>query len=472
MSRFPPIEAHAGNESLWIEQARPFGGGRDHRHASSSVDVAIVGGGLTGLWTAYTLAKLEPALRIAVHEARHVGFGASGRNGGWAVGLLSHQDAVLASCATPALARQTAETIAGSVDAIADTIAEEGIDCGFAKGGMLRIAARDRRQHDAFDEMLEAHLAESLDPGGTALLGAEAATERLAVSAASKAFHWPHCAALNPAQLTIGLAEAAARRGVEILENSPVARVDDHRIETATGVVTARHVLGATEGYSDGVAGLDGRIIPVYSLVLATRPLSDAEWGSIGLRNRETFSDCSALATYGQRSADDRLVFGAFGLYPISKRVGASAAHFRGDFQLLERVLVELLPQTRGVAITHRWTGTLGVSRRMQPALGRRPASGLALAGGYLGRGVAAANIFGRLAALTILGRSANVPLPSPQGLEDAFPRWEGELLRYLGAACSLNPERWAESVRLSRAPRPVKSAAAWVARSIPVQMG
>lgn len=468
MTGFPDVVRHAPNESLWLEQATPFRSGIRPEQASPEVDVLIIGGGFTGLWTAYTLACAEPGLRVALHEARHIGFGASGRNGGWAVGMLSGQREVLAACSSEESRGAVARRIAQTVDYIGQVAAEERIDCGFAKGGMLRIAALNRRQDRAFDSVLQTHLAETEGLDAPRLLDAASATARLRLHACSRGFHWPHCASINPAQLAIGLAEACARRGVQIIEGSPAKAVGAHQAETASGTIRAEHIVAATEGYTDGITGLARRIIPVYSLVLATRPLSDNEWASIGLAERETFSDCAAISTYGQRSADGRLVFGAFGLYPLQARAGASATYFAKDFQLLERYLKQLIPALGQVEITHRWTGTLGVPRTMRPAAGSDPHRGVMLAGGYVARGVVGSAVFGRATAFSILGGRASEDLPPTLPLEQAFPAWEGALLRYVGTAMSLNPERWAEHVQQSRTPPPLKAVAAWLAAHVP----
>jgi glycine/D-amino acid oxidase-like deaminating enzyme len=469
MSGFPRIEEHAANESLWLQQCRPLVGARRPDQASREVDVLIVGGGFTGLWTAYTLARQAPDLRIAVHEARHIGFGASGRNGGWAVGMLSGQHEVLSAIPDPAQRRAVASEIAQMVDFIGKITTEEGIDCGFAKGGMLRISALGAKQDRKFDGVLREHLENAAGTSDPTLLGPDEASARIRMAGASRGFHWPHCAAINPAQLAVGLAEACIRRGVEIVEASPVHSVGPNWVQAAAGGIRAAHVVAATDGYSDGVRGLAGRIIPVYSLMLATRPLSDGEWTGIGLAEREVFSDCSPISTYGQRTADGRLALGAFGLYPLRSRAGAAASHFAGDFALLERYLKKLLPSLKGVEVTHRWTGTLGISRTMHPAAGAEARSGLIMAGGYAARGVVGSAVFGRATAANILGSSLPTNLPPVLPMEQAFPRWEGPLLRYLGTAVSLNPERWAEHVEQSNVARPIKAAASWLAAHVPV---
>lgn len=469
MTGFPDIDRHAPNESLWLQQTAPLVGGRRAEQASRDVDVLVVGGGFTGLWTAYNLARAEPNLRVALHEARHIGFGASGRNGGWAVGMLSGQRDVLAACTDVAERAAIARGIAGTVDLIGEVAAEEGIDCGFAKGGMLRIAALNDRQGRAFDGVLREHLSETEGLDAPQLLDPAAASARLRLKSVSRGFLWPHCAAINPAQLAIGLAEACVRRGVEIVEASPVRAVGANRAETASGAIRAAHVVAATESYTDGIGGLADRMIPVYSLLLATRPLTDGEWASIGLADREVFSDCSPISTYGQRSADGRMVFGAFGLYPVTRRAGASAAFFADDFRLLEGHLKTLLPSLQGVEVTHRWTGTLAVPRAMRPAAGTDVRQSLTLTGGYVARGVVGAAVFGRTTASAILGRQVGAAQPSALPFEQAFQQWEGPLLRYLGTAMSVNPERWAAHVQQSRAPGPLKAAASWLAAHVPV---
>lgn len=198
--------------------------------------------------------------------------------------------------------------------------------------------------------------------------------------------------------------------------------------------------------------------MPVQSLIVATEPLAPEQWESIGLANRPAFSDAGRFITYGQRSADGRLVFGARGAY----RFGARPRHdFRAtdrEFVLRKDLMTDLFPSLRGVQVSHTWGGTMGMSRRLMPHVVFDPARGLALAGGYGGGGVGASNLFGRTLADLILGRKTlltRMPWVSEVGLS-GLRRWEPEPVPWLVYQAVQAAYGWEE--QLCRSP----SAPAW----------
>ena len=217
-----------------------------------SVDVAIVGGGYTGLWTAYYLSRENPALKIAVFESVTVGFGASGRNGGWCMGLAWGIADMLATPARRERGLDLLRAMHETVDEVGRVCQAENIDCHYAKGGTLNVAttpvavekmtARVRAYHDmGFDE------------GDYEWLPAAQARERVNTSVNHGAVYTPHCAAIHPARLVRGLAEVVERMGVDVYEGVPVLEIGHRRIETALGGVQAEIIVRATEGYSDSL---------------------------------------------------------------------------------------------------------------------------------------------------------------------------------------------------------------------------
>ena len=242
----------------------------------------------------------------------------------------------------------------------------------------------------------------------------------------------PHCAALQPAALVRGLAEAVERHGVKVYEKSPVLRIRPHELLCRGGTVRARSIVRATEGYTRKLGSNGRELIPIYSLMLATAPIPPALWGSIGLARRETFSDYRHLFIYGQRTADDRLAFGGRGApYHFGSAV---QPHFDRDVRVhaaLSRSLVALFPQLRGIEVTHRWGGPIGVPRDWYPSVGLDRDSGIGWAGGYVGYGVAAANLAGRTLADLVCGRDTEITrLP---WVGHRWPRWEHEPFRFAG---------------------------------------
>jgi glycine/D-amino acid oxidase-like deaminating enzyme len=402
-----------------------------------------VGAGYTGLWTAYYLAAADASLRIAVIEREVAGFGASGRNGGWCSALFPAPLRRVAAMAgrEPAIALQRA--LQATVDEVGRVAAGEGIDCHYAKGGTITLArtpAQLDRAHDAVAEARSFGFGED----DLRLLAPDEARARCGATAVSGATYTPHCAAVHPARLVRGLAAAVERRGVPIYEGTPVRRLAPGRVETAHGLVRAEVVVRATEGYTPELPGARRNLAPVYSLVLATEPLPPVVWSAVGLRHRETFHDFRRLIIYGQRTADDRLVFGGRGApYHFGSRVRAEFDREPRVFAELRRALVELFPALGGAAITHTWGGPLGIPRDWFASVGLARSPGLAWAGGYVGDGVSAANLAGRTLADLITGRDTGlIRLP---WVGHRSRRWEPEPLRWLGINAVRRAVTWAD---------------------------
>ena len=228
-------------------------------------------GGFTGLWTAYYLKCLEPSLDIAVLEAVTLGFGASGRNGGWCMGMAAGVDDLLEDPAEREAGVRLTRAMMNTVDEVARICQAENIDCHYAKGGTLSVAyapfaaARLQRQAAGFAEC-------GLDDY-CEWLPAEESRRRINCARNHGAMYTPHCAAIHPARLVRGLGEAVRRRGVRVFESTPVVDVVGKRVTTARGTLAADAVIRATEGYTDSLASHKRRLLPLYSLMVATEPL-------------------------------------------------------------------------------------------------------------------------------------------------------------------------------------------------------
>ena len=413
--------------------------------AKAEADVVIVGAGYTGLWTAYYLAVADPGLDIVVVERDTVGFGASGRNGGWCVGELAAGFDTLAAASDRDRALRLLRAMFATVDEVGRVCADEGIDCGFAKGGTIRVA-RNRAQLSRQREEVEHHHALGLDDGDLRMLDAGEATRRLAATDVVGGLFFAHTAALHPARLVHGLAAAAERRGVTIAEHTAAERIDDGVVRTDHGPIQAPVVVRATEGYTAGLHGEARTLAPLYSLMIATEPLAPDVWDEIGLTDRETFADDRHLVIYGQRTADDRIAFGGRGApYAFGSRIDPSIETSSRRHDLIESTLRQLLPALGDARVTHRWGGVLGVPRDWFPSVGYDPSTGLAHAGGYVGEGVAAANLAGRTLADLIAGRQTErTDLP---WVGHRSRSWEPEPLRWLGINGALQVMRSADRV-------------------------
>lgn len=410
------------------------------RRAPLSVDradVAIVGAGYTGLWTAYYLSVLDPGLDIVVIDREHVGFGASGRNGGWCVGeFASGLDGLTAVGGADAALRLVREGFA-AVDEVGRVCIEESIECDYAKGGTIRLARNEAQLARARSEV-EHHHAAGLSDDDLRLLSADEARRHLHASDVHGGFFFAHTASLHPAKLVHGLADAVEGRGVTIAERSAATRISPGVVETEHGTVHAGTVVRATEGYTSTLAGEKRTLAPLYSLMVATEPLPGEVWETLGLADRQTFADERHLVIYGQRTADDRIAFGGRGApYGYGSRIDSSIETGSKTHRLVEEALRQLLPALGDARITHRWGGVLGVPRDWFPSLRYDPVTGLATGGGYVGEGVAAANLAGRTLAELITGtESQRTELP---WVGHRSRKWEPEPLRWIGINAALH---------------------------------
>ena len=273
MSTAGPVNGRVSNWFAEYPPPRPaLPGDRD-------ADVCIVGAGYTGLWTAYYLKRADPSLRIAVLDARFAGFGASGRNGGWLSGLVPGDRNRMAQLYGRDRVLAWQQALNDSVDEVIDVAAREGIDAGIVKGGTLQIA-RNPAQASRLAAEIDEELSWKVD-GIASLTKAEAA-ERIRFDGVVSAYHTPHCARIQPAQLARGLADTVERLGVDIYENSPVTAIEAGRAVTPLGTVSAPIVLRATEGFTARMRGLRRRWLPMNSSMIATDPIPESVWASIG----------------------------------------------------------------------------------------------------------------------------------------------------------------------------------------------
>jgi glycine/D-amino acid oxidase-like deaminating enzyme len=440
----PPVGAASGYQrlSLWWEAIPAPLPPRPALTQDLEVDVCIVGAGFTGLWTAHSLIRRDPALRVAVLEREVAGFGASGRNGGWCSALFATSDAALARRhgrdAMVAMRRAMQDT----VDVVGSSAAADGIDCQYAKGGtvdLVRSAAQEARARAELDEQRSLGFGEDdlrwLGPDETcALIGA---------AGVLGATYTPHCAAIQPALLARGLADTVERGGVRLFEHTvatdirPAAAGRGAQVQTPGGTVTAEVVVRATEAWTPTLPGLRRAIVPVYSLMVATEPLGDAFWDEAGLSGRATFADHRHMIIYGQRTSDGRIAFGGRGApYHYGSSIEESYDAEPQVHTLLRQTLAELFPAVAEARFTHAWGGPLGIPRDWHSSVGLDRASGLAWAGGYVGDGVSTTNLAGRTLADLITGTDSDlVHLP---WVGHHSPSWEPEPLRWLGVNAGL----------------------------------
>ncbi|WP_322616959.1 FAD-dependent oxidoreductase [Pseudomonas sp. BIC9C] len=421
--------------SLWMDQLDEPLLARPALEQDLDIDVAIIGAGYTGLWTAYYLKRQAPQLNIAIIEAQTAGFGASGRNGGWLMGNLLGEDRLLAGL-SPEQRRASYDLLHNIPDQVRVVLEREGIDCDLRKGGALYCAARYPEQEASLRLYLDKLYRQGLNENDYRWLGPEQLAQQIRIAKPYGGIHAPHVATLHPAKLARGLARTVERMGVRIYENSPVTQWQSGSLRTAQASVRSHWVVPAVEGYAVTLPPLGRYQLPVQSLIVATEPLSAGTWDEIGLSQGQAFGESSRQVTYGQRTTDNRLIFGARGGYQFAGRLRHDFDLTSSEIELRRYLFGELLPQLKNVRITHGWGGNLGMSRRFKPHMLCDRANGIALSGGYGGEGVGASNLGGRTLADLILERDTELvrqPWVIAQGGLDALKAWEPEPCRWLG---------------------------------------
>lgn len=417
-----------GDVSFWWAQLGGTPAPRAALPGSLEADVCIVGGGYTGLWTAYYLARAQPDLRIAVLEQRFAGFGASGRNGGWLTNSVTggREQYVRSHGRDAAIAQQRA--LNDTVDEVVAVAAREGIDADIVKGGELNVA----RSSAQLARLRAAATAERAWPATEVVEWDAAATRsRIAVAGAIGGLWHPHAARIHAAKLASGLAAVVERLGVRIYEDTHVTEIAAGRAITDRGVVTASFVLRATEGFTPDLKRQHRAVLPMNSSMIATEPLSPEAWRQIGWDGRDVLGDFAHVYMYAQRTADDRIAFGGRGVpYRYGSRVDSDGRTQERTIAALTALLRDFFPAAADVPIAHAWSGVLGVPRDWSAAVGLDAATGLGWAGGYVGTGVTATNLAGRTLADLVLRRDTEISrLP---WVGHRARRWEVEPLRWL----------------------------------------
>ena len=419
--------------SFWLETAGDDLTPRPALERSTDVDVAILGGGYTGLWTAYYLLRENPGRKVMVIEKEIVGYGASGRNGGWCSSKFPVTPAMLEHRYGREAARALMLAMNSSVDEVARVCQEENIDAQFHKGGILTLA---RGLHhlpmlrSAFDAYSRLGLQQQYK-----LLSADQARERVRVTNVCGALYASENASLHPARLVRGLARAVERRGGIIHEQTTVlsfAGGSTPRLATPGGEVRAKQaIVLAGESYLTRLPQLHRAVLPVYSLITLTEPLIQSQWDQIGWQGRESLASCNYTVDYLTRTADGRILFGSRGApYRLASKITDEQDRHSETHARIQDLVREWFPMLGSIRFTHAWGGPVGMPRDWMPMTEFDPATKVATARGYTGQGVSTTNLTGRILAELISGkRTALSRLPLAQRCS---PIWEREPWRWL----------------------------------------
>jgi glycine/D-amino acid oxidase-like deaminating enzyme len=393
--------------SFWLRQYGAYSP-NPSLEGEASADVAIVGGGYTGLATALNLRLDEPTMNVAVVEAHHIGYGASGRNGGFNMTLFGLEPAVTKALFGRQRTIEAHRYMERAVDYVRELVERYRMQSDYEHPGFLRVATTP-----GFVRRIQADMELLTRMGITGLEWWEADRLRQEVSSPLFLGAWwePRCGLLDPAKHARELKRVAQEAGAVIYESSPVESIErgpDFLLRTPRGTLRAARIVFATNAYSHGFPELRRKQVPAFTHMVVTEPIAEDRLATIGWKRRQGLEDARNFVHYFRLTADNRLAIGGS---DVSISFGRRMDLDANDriFADLERDIVRLFPSLRGVAIADRWGGPVSVPMDMAPAIGfagdRRAIYSL----GCVGHGVSMTHLNGRTIADLLLEKDSDL---------------------------------------------------------------
>ncbi len=413
--------------SLWLDTYGPYTP-EPPLQEDITVDVAIIGGGFAGLATAYELKRAEPSMRVAVLEAKTVGYGASGRNGSFAMTVVGLGFSTMAMLRGKQFVKEAHAYMERAVDYLDELIQREGFDCERIRPGFLRVATTPayikRIQHDI-------ELVQSLGFTGIEWIDAQQTRAMVNSERYLGAMWEPRLILVNPAKLVREEKRIVCSMGVRVFENTPVLEITSRprfRLKTPLASIYSEKLVFATNAYSHLFPMIHRKQIPAFTYMVATEPLSAENLDPIGWQGKQGVEDARNLIHYYRITPDNRLVMGG-GPVGLTYANNLNADTNLSAWQHLERHIHFLFPHLRNVKITHRWGGPFSVTMDLTPSLGyvgdRRAVYTL----GCIGHGVSMSHLNSQALRDLILERQSEL-LDSPFVNRKLIP-WPGEPLRF-----------------------------------------
>lgn len=429
----PTLQQYAnGGVSFWVKDAGGRPVQRPALDGNLAVDVAIVGAGYTGLWTAYYLKKARPALDIVVIEKEFAGFGASGRNGGWMSAEPAGQFRRYAKDRGSDAAKELQRQMFHAIDEAATIAEAEGFGDATLRTGLIHVAT-NQAQLGRARHHVEGMLQQGWGQDDVQLLSADEVSERINIAGALGGYGTQHCVRVHPAKFVFGLAKAVERLGVTIYEGTTAREIAPHAVVTDKGTVAANHIVQALEGYTVSMPDQKRRLLPMNSSMLITEKLPDEVFDTIGWAGSELLGDVAHSFSYLQKTADNRIAVGGRGVpYNFASGFDPDGSTAQSAVNQLHHRLGELFPVLKDARIDHTWTGVLGTPRDWSAAVTCDKDTGILRVGGYTGHGVSGTNLAARTARDLILGEDTELTrLP---WVGRTARNWEPEPIRWFGA--------------------------------------
>lgn len=426
------------DKSYWLETSGDNLKPRPMLKESKTVDIAIMGGGFTGLWTAYYLSLQNPTLNIVILEKDIIGFGGSGRNGGWCYPRFPISPAGLIERYGKEVARELQIEMFGTVTEIGRVTKEEDINVDWKNGGGLQLALGEEGYPTLENEM-QVYKKLGLDSHFDILNEFET-NERVKVQGAKRSLLTRNAAVLNPGKLVRKLAKVLERRGVKIYEQTEVVDFTEGSINNPSKLITKEGSIVsakiasvlAGEAYMSQLPKFRRNLLPMYSMITLTEPLTTEQWSTIGWEGRELVGSTRYSFNYLQRTADGRILFGGRGQpYRYGSRIKDSFDKHQKTYENLRRMVTDWFPSISGIKFTHSWGGPVGVVRDFTPNFLFDNRTRIASAWGFVGQGVSTTNLAGRLLTDLIMEKKSSLTeLPM---IQHKSKKWEIEPFRWIG---------------------------------------
>ena len=394
-------------------------------------DVAVVGGGFAGIATAYYLKKVQPSLKVVVLEGWVIGWGASGRNAGFAMTTFGLMMSITKMLFGEEKTRQSHRYMERAVDIVGELVAEHKLECDYERPGFLRIATTPAYVKRIKEEV---HLVKELGLTGVDWIEADEVQKRVKSPLYMGAWWEPRCALVNPAKLAREMKRVAVKFGAEVYERTPVTEIkrtaQGFTVKTPKATVSADKIVLATNGYSLAIPELRAMQQPVWTYIVLTEPLSKSQLDDMGWQGREGIEDYRNMVHYYRLTPDNRLLMGG---RDISLKYGSNMDNDMNPkiFARLEQDIVDFYPCLKGIKTTHRWGGPVSVPMDMIPALGYLGDKRAVYSLGCMGHGVSLTHLNGEVMADLLLERKSE--------WTECFPvnrqvfKWPPEPIRFVG---------------------------------------
>jgi len=382
-------------DNFWLDAPYETGSVLWREHET---DVAIIGGGFTGLAAAYFIKQRFPGKRIMVLESEFVGFGSSGRNSGMATSLLGDNIPGLIKTQGLEKTARLHQLAAQSISLVEELIGKHGIDCDFEKNGSMAVAETDKEVR-TLGKMAEAY--EEIGVTATWLEG-EKARDRFGGSRILAALRIPDEGMLNPAKFVRGMKSVVESLGVEVYEHSRCTRIESGPVMslyTSGGLARAENIVIATNAYSNPLGLFRYKVLPFYVYDIVTEPLTQSQMDALHLPGRENIAGTKHMGWGMRFTADNRLLFtevDAFYFHNIDRDYSHRPSEYRSHYQLL----IKKFPFLKGIKVTHQWGGRVGMTFDFLPSVGcMGKHRNIYYSGAYNGYGLAFSQLAGKMLA-------------------------------------------------------------------------